>query len=128
MIHPFVDAGIRKSDIYAIATAHGLDDLAALPAQPCLASRIETGIEVDEPSLGFIENAERELARMLPHAGSIRCRITAAGVVIECATLPEGDDRLRVERWATASCSASGRRFAGLRPYRRGAAFLRSAA
>lgn len=128
VIHPFVDAGIRKSDIYAIAAAHGLDDLAALPAQPCLASRIETGIEVDEPSLRFVENAEKALAGMLPHAGSIRCRITAAGVVIECATLPEGSDRLHVERWAAAACAANGRHFAGLRPYRRGAAFLRSAA
>jgi uncharacterized protein len=127
VIHPFVEAGIGKGDIYAIAAAHALHDLAALPAQPCLASRIETGIGVDEPSLRFIEHAERELAERLPHAGSIRCRITAAGVVVECATLPEGDERLRIERWAADRCAADGRHFAGMRPYRRGAAFLRSA-
>lgn len=126
--HPFVEAGIDKRDIYAIAAAHSLHDLAALPAQPCLASRIETGIAVDEPSLRFIENAEQALAGLLPHAGSIRCRITGAGVVLECATLPEGDDRLRVERWAAEFCARHGRRLAGMRPYRRGAAFLRSAA
>ncbi len=128
VIHPFVEAGVDKRDIYAIAEAHCLTDLAALPAQPCLASRIETGIEVDEASLRFIEDAEEELARLLPTAGSIRCRITAAGVVFECTTMPGGEDRQRVERWAVALCSGNGRHFAGMRPYRRGAAFLRSAA
>jgi uncharacterized protein len=128
VIHPFVEAGICKRDIYALASAHALRDLAALPAQPCLASRIETGIEVDELSLRFIEDAEQALAELLPNAGAIRCRITAAGVVIECATLPDGDDRQRVERWAGDFCTGGGRRFAGMRPYRRGAAFLRSVA
>lgn len=128
VVHPFVEAGIGKRQIYAIAEAHALHDLAALPAQPCLASRIETGIAVDAPSLRFIEDAERELAALLPTAGSIRCRITSAGVVIECATLPAGDDRQRVERWVAAHCVRAGRQFAGMRPYRRGAAFLRSAA
>jgi len=128
VLHPFVQAGIGKRDIYAIAQAHGLTDLAALPAQPCLASRIETGIAVDSDSLHFIEDAERQLASLLPDAESIRCRITAAGVVIECARLPEGEDRERVERWAAALCAGAGRRYAGLRLYRRGAAFLRSMA
>ncbi len=128
VIHPYVEAGIGKRDIYAMAQSSALDDLAVLPAQPCLASRIETGIAVDEASLRFIETAERKLAALLPASGAIRCRITAAGVVIECATLPEGEDRLRVERWAVALCAGDGRHFAGMRPYRRGAAFLRSAA
>ncbi len=128
VIHPFVEAGIGKRDIYAMAEAHALNDLAVLPAQPCLASRIETGIAVDHSSLRFIENAEMGLSKLLPTSASIRCRITAAGVVVECTPLPEGDDRRRVERWAIALCADNGRRFAGLRAYRRGAAFLRSVA
>jgi uncharacterized protein len=125
VFHPYVEAGIAKRDIYALAEMHALDDLAALPPQPCLASRIETGIAVDEDALRFIESAEAELAQRLPGSRSIRCRITGAGVYVECEALPAGDDRLRLEQWARAFCAAGGRHFAGLRDYRRGAAFLR---
>jgi uncharacterized protein len=126
VVHPYVEAGIRKRDIYAMAEAHALKDLEVLPAQPCLASRIETGMPVDEDSLHFIEDAEQGLAALLPGSESIRCRITAAGVVVECARLPEGEDRSRVERWMVALCADQGRRYAGMRAYRRGAAFLRT--
>jgi len=128
VVHPFVEAGIGKREIYAIAQRQALHDLAALQAQPCLASRIETGIAVDERSLQFIEHAEQELGALMPDAESIRCRITAAGVVFECTPLPEGEERRRIERWAAERCERNGRCFAGMRTYRRGAAFLRSAA
>lgn len=125
VIHPYVEAGLRKADIYALAQAHGLDDLAALPAQPCLASRIETGIGVDEGSLRFIEQAELGLAQLLPGRGALRCRITAAGVVLECESVPAGVTRQALDEWAQTLCAQAGRHFAGVRPYRRGAAFLR---
>lgn len=125
VIHPFVEAGLGKTDIYAIASTLGLDDLAALPAQPCLASRIETGITVDESSLRFIEKAEALLTALLPEAGSTRCRITATGVYVECDTLPLGAGREHIERQMDALCTQEKRRFSGMRPYRRGAAFLR---
>jgi pyridinium-3,5-biscarboxylic acid mononucleotide sulfurtransferase len=125
VFHPYVEAGLRKADIYALAEAHGLDDLAALPAQPCLSSRIETGIGVDEASLRFIEHAELGLAALLPGQSALRCRITAAGVVLECESLPTGAAAQALEDWARALCDTAGRRFAGVRPYRRGAAFLR---
>lgn len=128
VVHPFVEAGLTKNDVYALARAHGLDDLAALPAQPCLASRIETGIGVDEATLNFIEAAEAELARLLPGERALRCRVTHAGVQVECGTLPDGDLRRHIEDWAAAFCDGHGWRFAGLRVYRRGAAFLRTAA
>jgi uncharacterized protein len=125
VIHPYVEAGLRKADIYALAQAHELDDLAALPAQPCLSSRIETGIGVDEAALRFIEKVELGLAALLPGQTSVRCRITAAGVVLECESVPEGAARQELEQWAATLCAQAGRRFAGVRPYRRGAAFLR---
>ncbi|MDQ2083595.1 ATP-binding protein [Xanthobacteraceae bacterium Astr-EGSB] len=128
VVHPFVEAGLTKNDIYALARAYALDDLAALPAQPCLASRIETGIGVDEATLNFIEAAEAELAPLLPRERALRCRVTHSGVQVECGALPEGDERRRIEHWAAAFCDRHGRRFAGLRVYRRGAAFLRTAA
>ncbi len=125
VVHPYVEAGLAKADVYALARAHGLDDLAALPAQPCLASRIETGIAVDRDALHFIERAELALASRLPGRRAIRCRITAGGVYFALDVMPEGGEREALEQWARAFCDESGRAFAGLRPYRQGAAFLR---
>ena len=42
--HPFVEARIDKAGVRGIASAYGLDDISALPAAPCLSSRVETGI------------------------------------------------------------------------------------
>jgi uncharacterized protein len=125
VVHPYVEAGLAKADIYALAREFGLDDLAALPAQPCLSSRIETGIAVDRESLRFIEQAEAELAARLPGRRAVRCRITAGGVFLALDVLPEGAEREAVEAWAREFCGRFGREFAGLRPYRQGAAFLR---
>ena len=123
-MHPYVEAGVRKADIYALAGALGLHDLAALPASPCLASRIETGIAVQPEMLGFIERAELRLKELLPDAGAVRCRMTAAGVVIESEILPDATRRAAIEHWARAFCGEAGHGFAGLRSYRRGSAFL----
>ena len=38
--------GDRQDGVYALAADLGLDDLERLPAQPCLASRVETGIAI----------------------------------------------------------------------------------
>ena len=128
VLHPYVEAGINKADVYELARMLELNDLATLPAQPCLASRIETGISVDAEALNFIETAETALLDLLPEAGSIRCRITAAGVYVECDTLPVGQDRERVEQQIRKLCREENRTFAGVRSYRRGAAFLRAPA
>lgn len=125
VVHPFVEARLGKRDIYALAEMHRLRDLAALPAQPCLASRIETNIKVDEASLRFIDAVENELAGLLPGSSATRCRITAAGVHLECAPMPDSDDGARISRRVGELCDQAGRVFAGLRPYRRGSAFLR---
>lgn len=128
VVHPFVEAGLRKADIYALAREHGLDDLSALPAQPCLASRIETGIMVDPDSLKFIEMVESDLGAVLPAATPLRCRLTASGVFIECGEVPEGRAMQHIDEHLTRLCAASGRLYGGIRPYRRGSAFLRDPA
>jgi len=124
VVHPFVEAGIGKAAIYAMAAARGLDDLAALPAQPCLASRIETGIPVDAATLGFIERAEAAIGALVPGASSVRCRVTRAGVVAEIAPLPDGPLIETVAHRLGDLAAGDGRAFAGVRPYRRGSAFL----
>lgn len=128
VVHPYVEAGVDKASIYALAAELDLSDLVELPAQPCLASRIETGIPVDARTLAFIEQAEAGLRVLLPGAGALRCRVTAAGVVVECGTLSDPSAQARVRPFMERICAGEGRRFAGLRPYRRGSAFLTGAA
>lgn len=126
--HPFVEAGLHKADIYALARDHGLNDLAALPAQPCLSSRIETGIAIDPDSLKFIEMVESDLGTKLPPSIPLRCRLTASGVFIECGEIHEEQTMLHIQEHLTRLCAESGRFFGGIRPYRRGSAFLRNQA
>jgi uncharacterized protein len=118
VVHPFVLAGMKKDAVRDLARAWGLDDIAELPGQPCLSSRVETGIAVRAEDLRFIDRMERLLAPALPTGADLRCRITHAGVVIEAGP---GLD----EAAARTLCLAEGRVFLGVRPYRRGSAFLR---
>lgn len=125
VVHPYVDAGIDKAAVRALARSLALDDLAELPAQPCLASRIETGIAVDADDLAFVEAVERRLAADLPAGAVVRCRVTRSGIAIELG----GESRSRhasMGALAGELCEAAGRRFAGVRPYRAGSAFLRT--
>jgi uncharacterized protein len=60
--HPFVEAGIDKATVRAIARALGLADLAELPAAPCLSSRVETGIAIAADTLSKLHAVERLVA------------------------------------------------------------------
>ena len=44
MVHPYIEAGMDKAAVRVLARQLGLHEVAELPAQPCLASRVETGI------------------------------------------------------------------------------------
>ncbi|MCB8877747.1 adenine nucleotide alpha-hydrolase family protein [Acidisoma silvae] len=117
VVHPYVLAGMNKVAVRAFARSYDLAEIAELPAQPCLSSRVETGLAIRAEDLAFIDRMERLLAATSPKTANIRCRITHAGVVIE------GDPGLD-EAVAKALCLDEGRSYGGLRPYRRGAAFL----
>ncbi len=58
--HPFVEAGIDKSDIRRLSRAYDLDT-AEKPASPCLSSRFPYGTRIDRERLARVENAERFL-------------------------------------------------------------------
>jgi len=124
VVHPYVEADIGKPEVYALAVSLGLDDLERLPAQPCLASRVETGIAIDAADLVFVDTVEAELARRLGADKVVRCRVTHVGVVIELADLHDSSIDVAQEIGRRA-CRGQGRTFAGVRPYARGAAFLR---
>ncbi len=124
VIHPYVEAGLAKADIYALAAALGCSDLERLPAQPCLASRIETGVPVTAEDLAFVDRVENALALRLGLSETIRCRITHDGVVIELDTFQNQPYLESAQQIGIEECRNDRRTFLGVRPYRRGAAFL----
>jgi uncharacterized protein len=125
VVHPFVEAKMAKSDVRALAASLGLGNIAELPAQPCLASRVETGIAIDARDLAFIEKAERRLAAATVRNATLRCRVTAAGIVLELGDETIGEEAA-LAAIVAALCTEEGRSFAGARPYSRGSMFLRS--
>ncbi len=127
---PYVEAAVGKDEIRAIARAEGLPEVAALPAQPCLASRIETGIAIRAEDLAFVHRVEQIMTERLG-PGDHRCRVTRGGIVAQ--TPPGGEalrdpaERRRLETEIATLCAGAGRHFAGLEAYRKGSAFLRPA-
>jgi len=80
--HPFVEAGIGKGQIRAIARNLGLHDVAELPASPCLSSRVETGIGIRADVLEGIHAVEKAVSARIA-ARTVRCRVRASGLVVE---------------------------------------------
>jgi uncharacterized protein len=126
VVHPYVEAGIDKAAVYALAARLGLGDLERLPAQPCLASRVETGIAIDSADLAFIDRVETTLAARLGAGAVVRCRVTHAGVTIELGDV-HADASAIADDIGSAACRVEGRAWTGVRRYVRGAAFLRAA-
>ena len=121
--HPYVEAGLAKADVRALATALGLPEIAALPASPCLSSRVETGLRVEPADLRVIDAVEQALRVQFP-ARTVRCRRRSTGWVIETDSDAVVRVRAAAERALRDAGAAPG---AGLsvEPYRRGSAFLR---
>jgi uncharacterized protein len=128
VVHPYVEAGIDKSIVYALAARLGLDDLERLPAQPCLSSRVETGIAIAEADLAFVDAVEARLADRLGRERVMRCRVTHAGIVIELGDAHDERVVALARTIAQDACRDAQRAFAGVRAYVRGAAFLKVAA
>lgn len=118
VVHPFVEAGIGKAGIRRIARALSLFDIAEMPAQPCLASRVETGLMIEADDLAFVDRVEAEVRQYLANA-DVRCRITRDGVRLETSEQPPDAILAVVADW----CEGTGRSWLGLADYRRGSAF-----
>lgn len=124
VFHPFVEAGMAKPDVRALARHFGLEDVAELPAQPCLASRIETGLRVTPEDLSFVEETERDLHGVVDSGAALRCRVVAGGVRIEVGPEATAEELDRVRRIARTACRRAGRVLLAVAEYRRGAAFI----
>jgi len=130
--HPYVEAGLDKSAVRRLARTLGLSELADLPASPCLASRLETGVPVTHERLALVVAVERLLEERFG-PGDQRCRIRPDRIELELpeqrlASLEEG---ARADLLAAAGSILAEHGFdlpVRLAPYRRGSAFLRPAA
>ncbi|PRY20972.1 uncharacterized protein CLV78_111127 [Aliiruegeria haliotis] len=128
--HPYVDVGFAKNDVRRLARSLGLGDVAVLPATPCLASRVETGLRVEPEHLLLIDRVEswfreeRELA-------DIRFRHRHDGWVVELdsTALEQLDTCGRNDLVATlrAAFPEISETPVSVAPYRRGSAFVRPA-
>lgn len=120
--HPYIEARMDKTAVRELARRLGLDEVAELPAQPCLASRVETGIAIDPTDLAFVDLVETRLAPLVSTGAALRCRVTHGGIAIEVGN---GDaDKDTLVELAGALCRDHGRRLVGVRPYRRGSMFV----
>ncbi|CDX35725.1 Pp-loop domain protein [Mesorhizobium plurifarium] len=124
--HPFVEAGMSKADVRAMAAAHGLNDLAKLPSAPCLSSRIETALKIDPQMLRAVDRVET-LIRDELSPNTVRCRVRHTGVVVELdePTLSRLSDDGRLELARKISEAFDGPRLVHFEAYVRGSAFLR---
>jgi uncharacterized protein len=80
--HPYVEAGMAKIEVRGLARSLGFEDLAELPASPCLSSRIETSIPIEAKTLSAIHAVETHVRAALSPL-TVRCRVRRTGVVIE---------------------------------------------
>ncbi|MGJ8694331.1 MAG: hypothetical protein ACSHW0_17820 [Thalassotalea sp.] len=124
VIHPYVETKISKKDIYQIAEFYGLTELHSLPAQPCLASRVETGIKIKSDDMVFIDKVEEKVRHFLPKLKNIRCRISHQGIFVEVDRLPENKAFESLSERLSQFCSEQGRIFSGMKVYQKGSAFL----
>lgn len=126
VVHPFVAAGIDKATIRAIARRFGFTGFAELPAQPCLASRVETGIAIVQRDLAFIDRLEREARSCLGQGETLRVRIRRDGVHLEIGRDLAAGERTALEAVMERESAAEDRPYRGISPYRTGSAFVRN--
>jgi uncharacterized protein len=126
--HPFVETGVDKAAVRALCRHLGYPELAALPAAPCLSSRLETGVRIEARLLALVHRVERDLADALDPL-VVRCRVRrdALAVEVDPATLAalangEGSDWER--RIAALAREHGAPQRILFEPYRRGSAFV----
>lgn len=93
VLHPFIDAGITKADIRALARRKGFG-FWSRPSAACLSSRIPYGEAITAARLRMIEEAEEVLQGM----GFTQVRVRLHGPVARIEVIPEEMERLWRER------------------------------
>ena len=122
--HPFVEAGMGKDDLRALAGELGLGDVARLPSSPCLSSRIETGIPIDPAQLRTVHAVERAVRHLLA-PDTVRCRVRAEGLVVALDPAALRRAGAQADALGVALRPLTGGVVPLLAPYRVGSAFIR---
>ena len=125
---PYVELSITKQHIRQIADHLSLDDLKDLPASPCLASRIETGIAIDQHELSLVDRVENMVKATL-QTDIVRFRIGHTHNEIQlnpqlCQTLPDQQKEALVARISTVLTAKLSERPIRVTDYRQGSAFI----
>jgi uncharacterized protein len=92
--HPYVEIGANKKMVRALARVLGLGSVAELPAAPCLASRIETGIGIDAAMLSLVHARGRLVGAAVAAHGACRVR-SGHGAGLDAASLDGIDPQRR---------------------------------
>jgi uncharacterized protein len=124
--HPYIELGFSKADVRRLARDLGLGSVADLPAGPCLASRVETGIAIEPDNLVAIHAAEALIAKHTT-AATVRCRLRASRIVVEldnCALTALDVTARNFLSTAITNLFGDTRRPVTFAPYRAGSAFL----
>lgn len=96
--HPYVEVGLDKAALRAIAGELGLEDLKDLPAAPCLSSRVTTGIAIDAnllPLINKVEQAAWLLIEPYIELKGVRCRIREEEIGLQIETVDRLDDQAK---------------------------------
>ena len=131
VVHPLIEALINKTTVRQLATLMGLHELSELPASPCLASRITTGIAIDADLLPLIDQTEDAIRKLLGTTDSnttIRCRIRNTGIAIQLdagISLQSAQLRAAVQQIFSDTPFAHYSERISIEPYQQGSAFIR---
>ena len=94
--HPYVEVGLDKTALRAIAGELGLEDLKDLPAAPCLSSRVTTGIAINASLLPLINEVEQAVWPLIEpyiELKGVRCRIREQEIGLQIETVDEIDSQ-----------------------------------
>ena len=82
VISPFAELGISKKEIRQMAAALDVPT-ADRPSSPCLATRFDYGVELEEEALRQVGEGERFLRTLLPEQTDLRLRVQEKTARIE---------------------------------------------
>lgn len=125
VFEPLAKLKLYKKEVRAFATELGLDYFSSKPSSPCLASRIETGIKIDEKTLVKIDEIETKLkSKYNIHTVRLRLRKQGYFLEIEPEELLKGSEHILTEIEEFLKMQITDLKFCGISKYKMGSAFL----
>lgn len=125
VFEPLAKLKLCKNEVRVLAKELGLDYFSTKPSSPCLASRIETGIKIDEKVLMKIDEIETQIKSKY-NIHTVRLRLRKQGYFLEI--VPEefssGSEHVITEIENFLKIQITDMKFCGISKYKMGSAFL----